>query len=79
MHNGCHLRHSATEWPFVRPDARKLPFHARVVKAKVVLHRKIHGFEPTPDQKWQLCEQKYADLPLKQISALATLAQNACL
>jgi hypothetical protein len=39
-------------YSFFDPETRKEPFRARVVKAKVALHRKIHGFGHTPDQKW---------------------------
>ena len=89
--NGSKKGHSVREWRrrrkfctvnphtfvhFLDPETQKEPFHARVVKAEIVLHCKINAFEQTPDQKCQFSEPKYADLPLKKISAFATLARN---
>jgi len=46
------LRHSRVECPFAIQLIRKRSFCSRVVKAKVVLHRKIQGCGHTPDPKW---------------------------
>jgi len=46
------IRHSEVECPFSIQLLRKRLFRARLVKAKVVWHRKIHGYEHTPDQNW---------------------------
>ena len=45
------FRHSRTECQFSVQLLRKRPFRARVVKAKGVSHRKIHGFGNIPDHK----------------------------
>ena len=76
MRNEGHLRHSATEWPFVRPDARKWPFRARAVKALIVFHGKSAYFCSRFGAGDAKSEQKYADLPLKKISAFAPLRRN---
>jgi len=46
------LHHSRVECPFAIQLIRKRSFCSRVVKAKVVLHRKIQGCGHTPDPKW---------------------------
>ena len=43
------LRHSTVECPFSIQRLPKKQFRARVVKAKIVLHRKISDYGHTPD------------------------------